>query len=151
MMLENPALTYSEVEQTNPNSSSKKHCEVWQVIEFWFVVRFSKFHISILGKVQDNNENCPDILGTNVHPCENLCDPQHPTAHLFVGYIGLHCAPDNETPDDRGGDDRYHWVEAQEYTDICPSNFAPFPVDSKPATPLRCVFVYLHFHSPQTR
>ena len=109
-------LTHSKVKQANPDTGSKQHCEVCQVIEVWFVIGFSKFHFAILREVEHNNKQKPYILGANVHPCKDLCNPQHPFRHLSVSDIGLDSAPNYKEPDDCSGQKSHHRVEAQEDT-----------------------------------
>lgn len=143
-MPQSKRLTYSEVKQANPDTSREQHCEVRQIIKIRFVIRFSKFHLSVLGEIEDNDKKEPNILGADVHPREDLCDPQHPFRHLSASDIGLNCAPDHKEPDDSGGQKSHHWVETQENSKLYPSNLSPFPVDTKPTKLFRRVLVYLH-------
>ena len=126
-------LTHSEVEQANPNTGGEQHREVCQVIKVRFIIRFSEFDLSILGEVENNNKKKPYILGADVHPGKDLCDPQHPFGHLTVSDIGLYCAPDYKEPDDCSRQKSHHRVETQEDSNLRVSDSSPFPVDAKPA------------------
>ena len=90
-------------------------------------------HFSILGEVENNNKKKPYILGADVHPGKDLCDPQHPFGHLTVSDIGLYCAPDYKEPDDCSRQKSHHRVETQEDSNLRVSDSSPFPVDAKPA------------------
>ena len=76
-------LTNAEIEQPNTNPSREKHCEVCCVAKIRFVVRFSQFHFAVFGKVQDNDEDGPDVLRPDVHPCTGVRYPLHPFAHFI--------------------------------------------------------------------
>ncbi len=41
-------------------------------------ILFSQFKVSILGEIEDNHKDCPDILGSNVQPGGGLSNPVHP-------------------------------------------------------------------------
>ena len=43
--IKNSTITYSEVEQTNPNSSGKKHGKICGVVEFWLFVWFAELKL----------------------------------------------------------------------------------------------------------
>ena len=99
-------LTNAKIEQPNSNPSRKKHGEVCCVAKIRFVVRFSQFHFAVFGKVKDDDEDGPDVLRPDVHPCTRVRYPCHPTSQFLWRNIGVHRTPDHEGPYDRSWDER---------------------------------------------
>ena len=66
--LKHSTITYSEVEQTNSYSSSKKHGKIRGVFEFWLLVWFAELKLWILGHIKHYDKQRPYILRTDVQP-----------------------------------------------------------------------------------
>ena len=50
--------------------------------EVRFVVGFTQLHVAVLGEVEDDDEDEPDVLSPDVQPGPGTCDPQHPWIEL---------------------------------------------------------------------
>ena len=66
---------HSIEEQSNADAAGVVHDEPGDVIELWLVIVFAQLDTRILGKVEPNEEQNPDVLRRDVQPSEDVRQP----------------------------------------------------------------------------
>ena len=56
-----------------------------KVPELWLFVLLSQAQVAVLGEEEDDDDNGPDVLSTDVQPRPGLCDPRRPWCQFFQG------------------------------------------------------------------
>ena len=87
-------------EQSNPNATSEQHHKPSNGVELWFIIWLSKFQLGVLAEVEGNDEDCPDVLGSDVKPGEVGQDHGFPVEQWNITF-------QDEAPSNKENDESY--------------------------------------------
>ena len=62
-------------EEADADTAREEHEEPGDVVVFGLVIILAQFDVGILGKVEPDEEDCPNILRADVQPRENVRHP----------------------------------------------------------------------------
>lgn len=111
---------YGIVEKTNGYSGGEKHAKIRDIAEFGLVVHFSQLQFTVFGKVNDQQEKEPDILGADVQPGELVCDPLFGIFQSFRSCLRVQNAPYHKSPNDKCRGKRYYGIKVEmDGTEFC--------------------------------